>query len=137
MILSVRNLNKSFGRLRILNNLSFDVQKGELKAIIGPNGAGKTTLFNVITGRFTPDDGTVMFQNRDVTGAKPHVLSRLGMARAFQISNFFVQLSVRNNIELAVQSRLNRRTSIWRDLGGHGTLKRSTDEVLEWIGLEE
>lgn len=137
MILSVRNLNKSFGQLRILNNLSFDVQKGELKAIIGPNGAGKTTLFNVITGRFAPDDGMVRFQDRNVTGAKPHVLSRLGMARSFQINNFFVQLTVANNIELAVQSRLEKRTSIWRNIGGDGALQKNTDEVLKWIGLEE
>jgi len=137
MILSVRNLNKSFGQLRVLNNLSFDVHKGELKAIIGPNGAGKTTLFNIITGRFAPDDGMIRFQDRNVTGAKPHVLSRLGMARSFQINNFFTQLTVKNNIELAVQSRLERCTSIWRNLGGDGTLQRSTDEVLEWIGLKE
>lgn len=137
MVLSSQGLNKSFGQLRVLNDISFDVRKGELKAIIGPNGAGKTTLFNIITGRIPPDDGTVFFEGKDVTGTKPHVLSRLGMARSFQINNYFAQLTVRNNIELAVQSRLERRTSIWRKLGGGEAFKRSTDEVLEWIGLKE
>jgi len=137
MMLQVKNLCKSFSRLRILNDLSFGVQKGELKAIIGPNGAGKTTLFNVITGRFAPEEGTVSFQGKNITGAKPHVLSRLGLARSFQINNFFFNLSVRQNIALAVQSRLERATSMWRSLAPGDDLDGKTNEILEWVGLDD
>ena len=136
-MLNVQDLSKSFSQLRILNHLNFEVRQGELKAIIGPNGAGKTTLFNVITGRFPPDGGKVSFQDKDVTGAKPHQLSRLGLARSFQINNFFLKLSVRQNLELAVQSRLERRASIWRSLPPSDRLTEKTDEVLEWTGLAE
>ncbi|MCB2190140.1 MAG: ABC transporter ATP-binding protein [Deltaproteobacteria bacterium] len=136
-MLNVIDLSKSFSQLQILNHLNFEVRRSELKAIIGPNGAGKTTLFNVITGRFPPDEGKVTFQDKDVTGAKPDHLSRLGLARSFQINNFFLNLDVRQNLELAVQSRLERRTSIWRDISPSDRLKEKTDEVLEWTGLAE
>ncbi|MCF8040850.1 MAG: ABC transporter ATP-binding protein [Desulfarculaceae bacterium] len=136
-MLNVQDLSKSFSQLRILNNLNFQVRRGELKAIIGPNGAGKTTLFNVITGRFPPDAGKVTFQDKDITGAKPHQLSRLGLARSFQINNFFLKLSVRQNLELAVQSRLERGSSIWRGFSPADRLVEKTDEVLEWTGLAE
>ena len=136
-MLNVQDLSKSFSQLRILNNLNFQVRRGELKAIIGPNGAGKTTLFNVITGRFPPDAGKVTFQGKDITGAKPHQLSRLGLARSFQINNFFLKLSVRQNLELAVQSRLERGSSIWRGFSPADRLVEKTDEVLEWTGLAE
>ncbi len=137
MMLQVHDLCKSFSQLRILNHLSFAVKEGELKAIIGPNGAGKTTLFNVITGRFAPDQGRVEFRGKDITAFKPHVLSRLGLARSFQINNFFSQLSVQENLELAVQSRLERRAPIWRNLPHPGELRDRAEEILEWIGLIE
>jgi len=137
MLLEVEGLSKSFSQLRILNSLSFAVKERELKGVIGPNGAGKTTLFNVITGRFPPDEGRVIFKGKNVTAAKPHLLSNLGVARSFQINNFFQRLSVEENLKLAVQSRLERRTSIWRNLPADGRLKERTDEVLEWIGLSE
>ena len=81
MLLDVESLTKSFGQLRVLEGFSFGVREGELKAIIGPNGAGKTTLFNVITGRYDPDAGRIRFRDKDITRAKPHVLSRMGLAR--------------------------------------------------------
>jgi branched-chain amino acid transport system ATP-binding protein len=137
MMLQIENLSKSFSQLRILNHLNFGVEKGELKAIIGPNGAGKTTLFNVITGSFPPEEGTVRFEGQDITGMKPHLLSRLGLARSFQINNFFLNLSVQENIELAVQSRLERATSMWRGLPADCGLGEKKQEVLEWVGLEE
>jgi branched-chain amino acid transport system ATP-binding protein len=135
MILSVENISKSFSQLNILSNLSFDVKRGELKAVIGPNGAGKTTLFNIISGRFSPDGGRILFNKRDVTQAKPHVLSRMGLARSFQINNFFSSLTTFENIELAVQSRLPRRTSIWRKMPAR-ECEGKTHEVMRLIGLE-
>jgi len=137
MLLQARNLKKSFGRLAVLSDVSFEVREGELKSIIGPNGAGKTTLFNVITGRIPLDGGQILFRGQDVTGARPFVLSRMGMARSFQINNFFPNLSTLDNIQLAIQSRLKTGTSSWRHFAeGDGAMEKSL-EVMDWIGLRE
>ena len=137
MLLQARNLKKSFGRLAVLANVSFEVREGELKSIIGPNGAGKTTLFNVITGRIPLDAGEILFRGQDVTGAKPFVLSRMGMARSFQINNFFPNLSTLDNIQLAIQSRLKTGTSSWRHFARGDGEKEKSLEVMDWIGLRE
>ena len=135
MLLQARNLRKSFGRLAVLSDVSFEVREGELKSIIGPNGAGKTTLFNVITGRIPLDAGQILFRGQDVTGAKPFVLSRMGMARSFQINNFFSKLSTLDNLQLAIQSRLKTGTSSWRHLTKGDGVEEKSLEVLDWVGL--
>lgn len=137
MLLEVQSLAKSFGRLRVLDGLSFGVKEGELKAVIGPNGAGKTTLFNVITGRYRADRGTIQFRGKDVTRSKPHVLAGMGLARSFQINNFFFNLSVRENIRLSVQSTIKNRTSIWRNSLNNSTVGRRIDEIMAWVDLTE
>ncbi len=134
-MLQVKDLSKGFDELVVLNRLSFEVKEGELKAVIGPNGAGKTTLFNVISGRIPPDEGHVVFKGKDVTGSKPHLLSRMGMARSFQINNFFQELTTFENVQLSVQSRLRKRTSIWRDLPKNEGVEEKASQVLEWVGL--
>jgi branched-chain amino acid transport system ATP-binding protein len=137
MLLQINDITKSFSQLRVLTDLSFEVKKGELKSIIGPNGAGKTTLFNTITGRYAPDSGTILFQGKDVTGLKPHNLSRMGIARSFQINNFFSNLTTRENIHLAFQSVLKGSTSIWRNIRKEDSLEERSTEIMEWIGLLE
>jgi branched-chain amino acid transport system ATP-binding protein len=137
MLLQARNLKKSFGRLAVLADVGFEVREGELKSIIGPNGAGKTTLFNVITGRIPLDAGQILLRGQDVTGAKPFVLSRMGMARSFQINNFFPNLSTRDNIQLAIQSRLQTGTSSWRHFAKEDGVNEKSLEVMDWIGLRE
>jgi branched-chain amino acid transport system ATP-binding protein len=135
MLLKVNEITKSFGNLPVLHNLTFHVREGEFKAVIGPNGAGKTTLFNVISGRLAPDTGTIEFLGRNVTGAKPHVLSGMGLARSFQINNFFPKLRVIDNIQLAVQSRLKNAASIWRNSVDSGFVGEKTLEIVESVGL--
>ncbi len=137
MLLQAQNLKKSFGHLAVLADVSFEVREGELKSIIGPNGAGKTTLFNAITGWIPLDSGKVLFQGRDVASAKPHIRSRLGMARSFQINNFFSNLSTSENIQLAIQSRLKNGTSSWRQFARSDGVKEKTLEILEMVGLVE
>ena len=137
MLLQACNLKKSFGRLAVLSDVSFEVREGELKSIIGPNGAGKTTLFNVITGRIPLDAGQILFRGQDVTGAKPFVLSRMGIARSFQINNFFPNLSTLDNIQLAIQSRLKTGTSSWRHFSKGDGVREKSQEVMDWIGLRE
>jgi len=137
VLLEAHHLKKSFGNLAVLSDINLEVQKGELKSIIGPNGAGKTTLFNVITGRIPMDSGQILFRGQDVSGAKPHVRSRLGMARSFQINNFFPNLSTLENVQLAVQSRLKHGTSSWRHFSKGDGVEEKALEVLEWTGLGE
>lgn len=137
MLLQAQSLRKSFAKLLVLNDINFEVREGELKSIIGPNGAGKTTLFNAITGRFPLDHGKIVFRGQVVTGSKPHMLSRMGMARSFQINNFFMTLTTQENIQLGVQSRIKHGTSSWRGFTKRDAVEEKGLEVLEAIGLLE
>ncbi len=101
-MLEVRNVSKSFGGFRAINQANLDVKKGEVVAVIGPNGAGKTTLFNVITGVLKPNDGQVIFKGEDITGLPPHKACKKGIARSFQIVNIFSRLTVFENVQIAV-----------------------------------
>lgn len=100
--LAVKDLTKSFGGLRVLQNVAFSLESGERRAIIGPNGAGKTTLFNIISGTIRPDAGEVLLFGKNVTRISTHRRSRLGLARTFQKNNLFFNLSLLDNINLAL-----------------------------------
>jgi len=124
-LLEVQGLTRFFGGLRAVGDLSFEVEAGEILGLIGPNGAGKTTVFNLVTGFVRPSSGTVRLDGRDVTGRKPHVLARLGIARTFQIVKPFPGLSVKENVTLAAFLRHPRRADA----------ERAAGEVLERLGL--
>lgn len=83
-MLQVRNISKLFGGLKAVDRVSFDVEKGSIKALIGPNGAGKTTVFNIISGSFPPSEGYVLFENQMITGQKPYQIAQRGIIRTFQ-----------------------------------------------------
>jgi len=100
-MLEVRDVTKRFGGLVALNNVSLSVSKGELLGLIGPNGSGKTTLFNVITGFYKPDGGRVLFKGVDITGMRPHRITRLGIGRTFQIPKPFGRMTVLENVMTA------------------------------------
>jgi branched-chain amino acid transport system ATP-binding protein len=108
-LLEVEGLTRFFGGLRAVGELSFSVEPGEILGLIGPNGAGKTTVFNLITGFVRPSGGKVLLDGRDVTGSKPHVVTRRGIARTFQIVKPFPGLSVKENVTLAAFLRHPRR----------------------------
>ncbi len=97
-VISVENIHKYFGGLRALKGVSFSVKPKEALGIIGPNGAGKTTLFNVITGFLRPDKGRIVYLGYDITGKKPHYLSKLGIARTFQIAKPFEGMTTMENV---------------------------------------
>ena len=100
--LAVKGLTKSFGGLKVLQNVAFSLESGERRAIIGPNGAGKTTLFNIISGTIQPDAGEVLLFGKNITRISTHRRSRLGLARTFQKNNLFFNLSLLDNINLAL-----------------------------------
>jgi len=97
-VLRIEHLSKRFGGLLAVNDLSLSVTAGRLHAIIGPNGAGKTTLFNLVSGMLSADSGRVFFAGRDITGLKPHQISRLGIKRTLQIKSVFPRLSIAENL---------------------------------------
>jgi branched-chain amino acid transport system ATP-binding protein len=117
VILEVDAVGKRFGALTALNGVSFAVEAGQVFSVIGPNGAGKSTLFNVVSGLFAPDRGRVRFRGQDITGLPPERVNRLGLAKTFQITNIFPEISVLDNVRVAAQSRTpesGRLASLWR-----------------------
>ena len=97
-MLQISKINKSFGGFKVLNNLSFNIEKGSISGLIGPNGAGKTTLFNVINGSIKPDSGSVKLNNYELIGLQPHELFEIGVLRTFQIPHEFFSLTVLDNL---------------------------------------
>ena len=117
MILEVADVSKRFGALAALTRVSFAVEAGQVFSVIGPNGAGKSTLFNVVSGLHAPSAGTVRFCGEDITGLPPERVSRRGLAKTFQITNIFPEISVLDNVRVAAQSRApesGRAASLWR-----------------------
>jgi len=109
-LLAVKNLTKSFGGLTAVSNVSMTLQKGELVGLIGPNGAGKTTVFNLLTGVYVPDSGTIELDTGGsmtvINGLKPYMISKLGIARTFQNIRLFKDLSVLDNIRIAMHQNV-------------------------------
>ena len=117
VILEVEGLSRSFGALAALTGVSLRVREGEIFSVIGPNGAGKSTLFNVISGLHPPTAGRVRFRGQDITWLPPEVINRKGLAKTFQITSLFPEISVFENLQVACQSRLpvsGRLASLWR-----------------------
>jgi branched-chain amino acid transport system ATP-binding protein len=124
-ILAVRGVTKSFGGLRAVDAVSFDIRRGEIVVIIGPNGAGKTTLFNLISGFILPDEGDVAFEGVSLAGRTPPHIARLGLVRSFQIMQVFPDMSVRDVVTAAALLRLPMNEAV-----GHA------ERVLADVGLE-
>jgi branched-chain amino acid transport system ATP-binding protein len=132
-ILRVESLAKRFGGLEALGGVDLSVAPGEFRAIIGPNGAGKSTFFNTMTGLLRPDAGRVIFEGRDVTGEPPHRLVRRGVARTFQITSVFQDLSALENVQISLLAHARRSWSVWPKARGlHASRAR---ELLELVGL--
>ena len=134
-LLEIRDLHKNFGRLPAVSDFNATFEAGQLTSIIGQNGAGKTTLFNLITGKFPPTRGRILFKGQDITGLPPHLISLKGLSRSFQISNVFLDLTVTENIRLASQSRLPHSTSLFINKKDKEELQVKTDHILESTGL--
>lgn len=129
------NIRKRFGARVVLENISMSVNEGAVHGIMGPNGAGKTTFFHVLTGHHAPDDGRILFDNRDITGQPPHRLARLGISRSFQIMNLFDDTVVIENVILALPEFRRRALNPVRDVFADRTLVDHALEVLDQVGL--
>ena len=133
-ILEVENVSKRFGSFVALNNVSVAFERNKLTAIIGPNGAGKSTFFNVISGAFAPTQGSMRFEGQDITGSRQHEFARMGIAKSFQITNVFKQLSAHENVRVALQMR-HSRFDFLRPRAALAGLGEQADALLERVGL--
>jgi branched-chain amino acid transport system ATP-binding protein len=109
VILEVKNLTKKFSGLTAVNDMSFEINRGEFVGLIGPNGAGKTTIFNMISGFEKPSSGTIRFNGQDITGMKPYKIVNLGLVRTFQLVRSFKYLSILDNINVSCLSRRGKK----------------------------
>ncbi len=135
--LHVKDIHKDFSGLKVLTGVDFKVQEKERHAVIGPNGAGKTTLFNIISGKFRASSGAILLKGRDICGKPAHVLNRHGLARSFQITNVFQELSVFDNILSGVRSRHGLRYHFFRQPGHNRKINELTEDIAEKVGLAD
>jgi branched-chain amino acid transport system ATP-binding protein len=140
-ILKLEGVTKRFLGLVAVDNVSFDVKKGEVFALIGPNGAGKTTLFNSITGMFPPSEGIVTFDGKEITGFKPHRVAHLGIARTFQNIRVFDYMTALDNVRLGQHSRM--KAQIWdalfrtpRARNEERAVSERAHELLKFVGID-
>lgn len=129
-LLTVDNVSCHFGSLRAVNEVSMTIETGELRAVIGPNGAGKTTFFNLISGFFPPTAGRILFDGQDITGMPSHKRVRMGMARTFQITEVFPELSVHDNVRIAVEVEAGYRLSPWLSRAAKASVRERIDELI-------
>jgi len=133
--LEVRSVSKRFGSLVAVRDISMTVAKGELRAVIGPNGAGKTTFFNLISGFLAPSSGSIVFDGRNVTALPAHQRVNLGMARTFQITEIFPELTVLENIRIATEAAAGYRLRPWLNRAEAADLARRIEETLALAAL--
>jgi branched-chain amino acid transport system ATP-binding protein len=134
-LLEVKAVTKAFGSLVAVSDVSLSVEPGELRAIIGPNGAGKTTFFNMITGFFPPSRGEIWLDGKDISNVSAEKRVHMGMARTFQITEIFPELSVRENIQIAVEASTGYRLRPWIGRSEAARMRDRIDEILTDIRL--
>jgi branched-chain amino acid transport system ATP-binding protein len=135
-VLEVNGISKKFGGIRAVSSASLQIGAGQIHALIGPNGAGKTTLFNLISGLFAPDGGTIRLNGREIHGVPSDLICHRGLARSFQITNLFRGLSIYENLRLSLQAQSNMRFNIWRDIDSYPGVHSETAELVKFLGLE-
>jgi branched-chain amino acid transport system ATP-binding protein len=136
-MLRAENLSRNFGGLMAVNNVSLSVAPGERRAIIGPNGAGKTTLFNLLSGELPPLQGRIFLDQQDITPLPVHERARLGIGRTFQRNNLFLNLTVFDNVRLAIQARAGVSHRAFTPIVRFATLREETERLLERFGLQD
>jgi branched-chain amino acid transport system ATP-binding protein len=134
-MLQIDGLSKRFGGIVASDGITLSVPRGELHAVIGPNGAGKTTLIAQLTGQLAPDSGSVSFAGEDITALPMHVRSLRGLARSFQITSIFLDLTALDNVILAVQAHAGHSFHFWRAARSEPSLRDPARAALERVGL--
>jgi branched-chain amino acid transport system ATP-binding protein len=134
-VLAIRALSKSFGGVRAVNDVSFEIGAGEFLALIGPNGAGKSTCFNMINGQLAPDSGDILLQGQSIAGLAPRDIWRRGVGRTFQVAATFGSMTVAENVQMALISHAGETYRLWRPAA---TLHRTRAlELLAQVGMQD
>ncbi len=136
-VLAVENLSKRFGSLVAVRDISLTVEPGELRAVIGPNGAGKTTFFNLVSGFLAPSTGSILFEGRDISRVPAHQRVGLGMARTFQISEIFPELTVFENIRIVTEVAAGYRLRPWLNRAEAADIRRRIEQTLALAALSD
>jgi branched-chain amino acid transport system ATP-binding protein len=135
VILETRNLTKEFKGFTAVSDVNLRVERGHIHALIGPNGAGKTTCFNLLTKFLTPTSGQILFNGKDITGAKPAQIARMGIIRSFQISAVFPHLTVLQNVRIGLQRDLGTSFYFWQSEKSLDRLNARAMQLLDEVGL--
>jgi branched-chain amino acid transport system ATP-binding protein len=137
IILQTVGLTKEFSGFIAVKNVNLEVRRGTIHALIGPNGAGKTTCFHLLTKFLTPTGGRILYNGREITGARPADIARLGLARSFQISAVFAHLTVLENVRVALQRGRGNSFDFWRSETVLNGFNQRAIELLEAVGLAQ
>src|SRR4051794_6447740 len=129
MLLEVKNLSKSFGGIRAVRDVSIGIEENSISSIIGPNGAGKTTFFNLMTGIYKPDTGSISFAGRSLIGLRPDQVNAAGVARTFQSIRLFANMTVLENIMVGMHSRLD--VALWKTLIRPPAFRQQEERIRE------
>ena len=135
-LLQVQNVSRHFGSLVAVKDVSLTVEPGELRAVIGPNGAGKTTFFNLISGFFPPTAGRILLDGRDITRLPAHRRVAMGMARTFQITEIFPELTVFENVRIGTEVAMGYALRPWVSRAEKDEVRRRVDDTLQLVGLK-
>jgi len=133
-MLKIDKVSKSFGGIIATDNVSMELQPNSINALIGPNGAGKTTLFNLITGKIDIDEGKIFIKNNNITNLKESEITHLGIARAFQITNIFPTLSVKESIKVALLAKQHGLNNMWNRFKAH-SINKEAESIAKLSGL--
>jgi branched-chain amino acid transport system ATP-binding protein len=136
-IFEAHDLHLRFGDRVVLENVSLAFEEGKLSGIMGPNGAGKTTCFNVLTGRYKPNRGRVLWQGRDITGRSPQEIVRLGIARSFQLMNLFDEFTVFENVAVALPATRDNSGRLLTEAYADPAIAAEVLDILERVGLAD
>ncbi len=134
-LLETKKVTKAFGALMAVAQVNLKIESGKIHSIIGPNGAGKTTLFNLLAGVFVPTSGLILFNDKDISSLKVHQRARIGIGRSYQVTSIFPELTVHENVRLAVQAKGRHNFSMFRQASGLTEVTEKTDGILEEMGL--
>lgn len=134
-LLKTSGLSKDFRGFRAVDGVDLTINPGTIHALVGPNGAGKTTLFNLLTGFLAPSSGSIMYRGQDITGKAPERIAHLGIARSFQITSLFDQLTGLEHLELALASPTGLGLKFWRSEGQLGQFRARSLELIDEVGL--
>ena len=134
-LLETQNVTKSFGAITAVSGVRLTVEAGKVHSIIGPNGAGKTTLFNLLAGVFHPTSGRILFDGQDISAMRMHERARIGIGRSYQVTSIFPELTVHENVRLAVQARNYQKVSLFRAASSLAEITEKADAVLMEMDL--